>query len=242
MRLHGGMWNQAHRPNVQQSAACLTGAGRTKKEAQQAAMVVPVLLPGELNPRDPDVVENFAQLDESDPPVTVFVSRCVRPGCAEQFEAVMREMIRAANAFPGHLGATVFRPSDAKHPEYRVVFRFQHISQLVDWENSPERQAFLARLEPLMVSSSRFTRITGLEAWFALPGEAARTPDRHRMAFVTWIGVYLIGLLFAEVLTPRLAGLPIWLRVLIHSSIFVPVMLYGVLPMLTRLFRRFLYP
>lgn len=180
---------------------------------------------------------------DSDPPVTVYISRKVRPGCESQFETVMRELLRAACDAPGHMGASVFRPTDAAHPEYRVVFKFDRMSTLQAWEDSPERHDYLARMEDLLVAPSHRTHVTGLEAWFTLPGqEAPRLPSRHRVALVTWLGVYLVGLIFAVTLNPRIALLPVLLRVLIHSSLFVPIMLYGVLPRLTRLFRRFLYP
>ena len=155
----------------------------------------------------------------------------------------MRALLRAAQNAPGHMGASVFRPLDARHPEYRVVFKFDHMSNLQAWEASPERHAFLVQMEHLLVAPLHRSHVTGLEAWFTLPGqEAPPLPDRHRVALVTWLGVYLVGVVFAVTLNPQIAPLPVLLRVLIHSSLFVPIMLYGVLPRLTRLFRSFLYP
>ena len=191
----------------------------------------------------PPARTGFAPSLDNDPPVTVYISRQVRPGCEAQFEAVMRELLRAACDAPGHMGASVFRPTDIAHPEYRVVFKFDRMSTLQAWEESAERHAYLERMEDLLVAPLHRTHVTGLEAWFTLPGqESPRIPNRHRVALVTWLGVYLVGIAFAVTLNPRIAPLPVLLRVLIHSSLFVPVMLYGVLPRLTRLFRRFLYP
>ncbi len=185
----------------------------------------------------------LAAVAESDPPVTVCISRRVRPGCEDQFEEVMREMLTAALRAPGHLGASVFRPTADTNSEYRVVFKFDRKSSLQAWEDSVERRTCLTRMESLLAAPSHRADVTGLEAWFTLPGEPRPNfPSRHRMAVVTWLGVYLVGMVFAVTLSPLLAPLPIWLRVLIHSSCFVPVMLYGVLPRLTILFRRFLYP
>lgn len=180
---------------------------------------------------------------DGDPPVTVHISRRVRPGCEARFEVLMHAMLRSVHRAPGHMGASVFRPVDPAHPEYRVVFKFDRMSNLEAWEASPERQAYLAQMADLLVAPLDRTHVTGLEAWFTLPGqETAPPPNRHRVALVTWLGVYLIGMLFAVTLNPMIAPLPVPLRMLIHSSLFVPVMLYGVLPHLTRLFRRFLYP
>ncbi len=191
----------------------------------------------------PPVPTGFALSSGSELPVTVYISRKVRPGCEARFEAVMRELLHAAQDAPGYMGASVFRPVDAKHPEYRVVFKFDRMRTLQAWEESPERHAYLALMEDLLVAPLHRTHATGLEAWFTLPGqEAPSLPNRHRVALVTWLGVYLVGVCFAITLNPIIAPLPVLLRVLIHSSLFVPIMLYGVLPQLTKLFRRFLYP
>jgi antibiotic biosynthesis monooxygenase (ABM) superfamily enzyme len=191
----------------------------------------------------PPVPAGFTLATETDPPVTVYISRQIRPGCEERFEALMRALLRAAQNAPGHMGASVFRPVDARHPEYRVVFKFDRMSNLQAWEESPERHAFLVQMEELLVAPLHRSHVTGLEAWFTLPGqEAPHLPNRHRVALVTWLGVYLVGLVFALTLNPQIAPLPVLLRVLINSSLFVPIMLYGVLPHLTRLFRGFLYP
>jgi len=177
---------------------------------------------------------------DNDPPVTVYISRQIRPGCEAQFETVMRALLHAVHNAPGHLGTSVFRPTDTKHPEYRVVFKFDHMSTLRAWEESAQRHAILMQMEDLLVAPLDRTYVTGLEAWFTLPGQ--QPPNRHRVALVTWLGVYVVGVGFALTLNPMIAPLPVLLRVLIHSSLFVPIMLYGVLPHLTRLFQRFLYP
>jgi antibiotic biosynthesis monooxygenase (ABM) superfamily enzyme len=191
----------------------------------------------------PPVTTVFALPSDTDPPVTVYISRQVRPGCEARFEAIMHDVLRAAQNWPGHMGASVFRPTDARHPEYRVVFKFDRMSTLQAWEESAERHAYLAQMEDLLVAPLHRAHVTGLEAWFTLPGQnIANLPDRHRVALITWLGVYLVGVIFAVTLNPIIAPLPVLLRVLIHSSLFVPIMLYGVLPRLTKLFRRFLYP
>ncbi len=192
---------------------------------------------------DTPVPAGLAMSTDSDPPVTVYISRRIRPGCEGRFEAVMGEILRAVVHAPGHMGASVFRPVDPAAPEYRVVFKFDRMSSLQAWEDSAERRACLYRMEDLLVAPSQRSDVTGLEVWFTLPGEEKpRLPNRHRVALVTWLGVYLVGVVFGVTLNPLIAPLPVWLRVLIHSSLFVPIMLYGVLPRLTRLFRRFLYP
>jgi uncharacterized protein len=65
-----------------------------------------------------------------DAPVTVDVVQKIKPGCEAEFEQVLADLIEAAKAFEGHLGANIFRPSDHANPEYRIVFKFNHLSNL----------------------------------------------------------------------------------------------------------------
>ncbi|MGL6337903.1 MAG: antibiotic biosynthesis monooxygenase [Waterburya sp.] len=80
-----------------------------------------------------------------DPPVTINVIKQVKPGNESELENVLRDLIAAAEGFDGHLGATVFR-SDS---EYRIVFKFNHLTNLQKWEASPIRRKLLERAKRL---------------------------------------------------------------------------------------------
>jgi antibiotic biosynthesis monooxygenase (ABM) superfamily enzyme len=75
-----------------------------------------------------------------DPPVTVEVLQQVKPGFEAEFEQVLHDLIQVAEVFEGHLGVNIFRPSDSSHPEYRIVFKFDRMSNLRRWEASSDRQ------------------------------------------------------------------------------------------------------
>jgi antibiotic biosynthesis monooxygenase (ABM) superfamily enzyme len=62
---------------------------------------------------------------------------------------VLTGLISAAEGFDGHLGANVFRTGS----EYRVVFKFQHLSNLEAWEKS----AIRGKLETLYGGSKCIT-------------------------------------------------------------------------------------
>jgi len=81
-----------------------------------------------------------------DPPVTAVASRRVKQGREQEFEEWLSGILAAANEAPGYLGSEVLRPSDSEDDnEYRVVFRFDHASNLHAWENSKERQRWLRK-------------------------------------------------------------------------------------------------
>ena len=125
-------------------------------------------------------------LDE-DPPVTAVASRRVKRGREREFEEWVSGILAAANEFPGYLGSEVLRPSDdPDDDEYKIVFRFDHASNLHAWENSEERRRWLRKSRPMLHEKEKVDVLTGLETWFTLPSKAGEpAPPRYKMAAVT---------------------------------------------------------
>jgi hypothetical protein len=186
---------------------------------------------------------SVAPEQHADPPVTVLVARRVKPGAEAAFEAFIHEIIAAAATFPGHLGAVVFRPHAPNDHEYRVIFKFDHMSNLRRWEESDERRALYVRAEALAQGPPDIQRLTGLETWFTLPGQPAIVPPpRYKMMIVSWLGIYPLATLIFLFLGPLLNSLPVYVRPLLMTLIMIPTMTYVVMPQLTKLFARWLYP
>lgn len=48
--------------------------------------------------------------------------------------------------------------------------------------------------------------LTGMEGWFALPASDTKLPPpRHKMAVVTWLGIFPLVLIFSAVVGPLLS-------------------------------------
>jgi hypothetical protein len=62
------------------------------------------------------------------------------------------------------------------------------------------------------------------------------------MAVVTFAAIYPLALLANVVLAPRTAAWPLLLRPIAFAGVLVPLMTWIVMPRLTRLLRRWLYP
>lgn len=179
----------------------------------------------------------------SDSSVTVVISRRVTPGCEAAFEAFLLGVTAACSQFPGYLGSSIFRPASADDPEYRVIFKFDRLSNLRRWEASEERQMWFAQAEALTECPPKVQILTGLETWFTLPGKAAIVPPpRYKMALVTWLAVFPLITLISASLQDQLLPLPLVLRVMVVTAIAVPVMTYILMPQMTRLFAGWLYP
>ncbi len=181
--------------------------------------------------------------DTPDSSVTVVISRRVKPGCEADFEAFLTGVTAACAQFPGYLGSNIFRPASADDPEYRVIFKFDRLVNLRRWETSAERQRWFAQAEALTACPPNIQILTGLETWFTLPGKAAIIPPpRYKMAVVTWLAVFPLITLISTVLQHQLMPLPIALRVMVVTAIAVPTMTYLLMPQMTRIFARWLYP
>lgn len=95
-----------------------------------------------------------------------------------------------------------------------------------------------------MIQASEDVQIlTGLETWFRLPRRSPQQPPkRYKMVLLTWLAVFVTLSTMRYVLAPLLAPLPGLLAQLITVGIVVCLLTYIVMPQLTRLFYKWLYP
>jgi antibiotic biosynthesis monooxygenase (ABM) superfamily enzyme len=178
-----------------------------------------------------------------DPPVTAVASRRVKPGREREFEDWVSGILGVANKYPGYLGSEVLRPSDPKDNEYKIIFRFDHASNLHAWENSEERQRWLRQSRPLLYEEAKIHVLTGLETWFTLPSKVGEpAPPRYKMAIVTWLAVFPVVAVIFSLFGQWLNLLPTLLRTLVFSAVMVTLMTYVIMPRMTRLFSFWLYP
>lgn len=175
-------------------------------------------------------------------PVTIVVRRKVKPGREADYEVWLTRLTEgAASQFPGYLGAEFHRPG--ADGAYRSVFRFDGIEHLDAFERSDFRARMLVEAEPFFASDAAWERMTGLEFWFDPPaGTKVPQPSPHRMALVLIAVVFCLVLILNLVLGPFMTGWPLALRVLATVTIQVGLMTYVIMPRLTPLIARFIYP
>jgi uncharacterized protein len=176
-------------------------------------------------------------------PVTATVTRRVKPGHEDAYEEFLAGISGAAKAFPGYLGEEVFRPVGGTGGEYRVVYRFDSSAHLRGWLESRERAAWLERAEPHVAGPMRTQFLTGLESWFTLPTQpGAPAPPPYKMAILTWVTIFPLITLVVVVSAPLIGSLPIVPRLAVTTLVTVSLMTWAVMPRVTRLMRRWLYP
>jgi antibiotic biosynthesis monooxygenase (ABM) superfamily enzyme len=176
-------------------------------------------------------------------PVTTTVTRRIKPGHEAAYEGFLAGISGAARAFPGYLGVEVFRPAPGGTNEYRIVYRFDSVAHLRTWQNSAEHGAWLARAEPHVAGPMRTQVLTGLEGWFTLPTQpGAPPPPPYKMALVTWAAIFPLITLVVVASAPLLSHLSLVVRLAVTTGITVPLMTWVVMPRVTRLLGRWLYP
>lgn len=177
-------------------------------------------------------------------PVTVQVIRVVRPGMEAEFEAALHEYIATSLSSPDQLGVHVLRPAPGSGSrEYSVLRRFASIQARDDFAASPEFARWQKTVAPLVEGEPRYETLSGMETWFALPGNPAIVPPpRWKMALVTLVAAYPLNLVLQRSIAPLMYDWPLPLKIWILSLCTVALLTWVIMPNLTRLLKHWLYP
>jgi antibiotic biosynthesis monooxygenase (ABM) superfamily enzyme len=183
-----------------------------------------------------------------DGPVTVSIVRHVEPEHAAQMVAWVRAGSSLAERFTGFLGTGWVRPSPGSD-QWHMLYRFADHASLEAWESSPQRAWWLASAQGL-VGESRVERRTGIEGWFDEPASrdvedlrpAVAAPPRWKQGTVIWLTFFPLSLALGLLLQATGLELGIVLRTLVTTLVATPIMIYGLLPWMTRRFAWWLKP
>jgi antibiotic biosynthesis monooxygenase (ABM) superfamily enzyme len=177
--------------------------------------------------------------------VTVLISRQVKPGCEEQFERLMEQIIAVASTFKGHLGAQLVHPGDEQGVNdslYHIVLAFDSDANLKHWQESPARSLGLAAAAPFIEGQELVRQVSGLAHWFAAPiGPKQLPPPKWKVAVVTWLGIFPTVYLLFFLLGGLLAPWPQFARLMLLTVLVVGLMTWVVAPQLTRWLKPWLY-
>jgi antibiotic biosynthesis monooxygenase (ABM) superfamily enzyme len=169
-------------------------------------------------------------------PVTVTVARTIRPGFEAQYLQWADDVVATLRTVHGCLGAGVLLPGP-DGGDHQIVFRFIDGIKLREWERSKPRADLMARAETFVLAE-RITRTVGVESFFDLPERAEPKRPLAARIFTDVAWVYPVAIASSILVAPLLAGLPLWLRVVLSSLIITVVMRLAVGPMRHRLRRR----
>ena len=177
-------------------------------------------------------------------PVTVAITRHLPAGHEAEMVTWLNAGIALAARFPGFLGGGWVRP-EVDSVEWHMLYRFADPTALEQWELSSQRQWWRSSAAGLGVVEARVERRTGIEGWFDVPTSTlletdhagappASPPPRWKQATTIWLGFFPISLVAALVLGAVAPDLPVVWRTLVATLATTPVMVYVVLPRVTR--------
>jgi antibiotic biosynthesis monooxygenase (ABM) superfamily enzyme len=171
-------------------------------------------------------------------PATAVFTWEVKRGREAEFEEWLRQVTETISTQPGSLGSTILRPKEPGGV-YHIVVQFDDSLRLADWLESNERRRWLGAIQE--IATREGAEATGMETWFSLPKTTVIPPPRWKMVIVTFIAVYPLSLVLNAVAIPRMSDFPTGLRALLFPLVLPPVLTYVLMPLLSRVLRRWLY-
>lgn len=174
--------------------------------------------------------------------VTLLTSHLIGQESEEHFRAWVGRVTDAASTFPGHLGDGLFRSTEGIRT-WVLIHRFRDHESAHEWMNSPERAALFDGGEADHRSDSSPRELSGMETWCTSRGDATTVvPPRWKMALAAFAAILPISLVGNGLLGPIMSALPLLARVLILAMLFSTLMTYLMMPTVTSILRRWLYP
>jgi uncharacterized protein len=179
-------------------------------------------------------------LDEES--VTVIVSRRVKLGKEKEFEEWAAGIAREAQQFEGYLGTKNIQPSNNTKSNSVVIIKFDRYKNLKKWEDSSIRAEWINRAIHFTEGDVQVHKLTGLEYWFTLPKTSLQTPPpRYKMAIITFLALFPAIKLVDLIANVLLGTLQATFRLAISTMVTVSLMTYVIMPMMTRLFKPWLF-
>ena len=174
-------------------------------------------------------------------PVTVLVTRRVKEGREQEFEAFLQRLREEAASYAGYQGVTII-PPPASSREYVIVYRFDSADHLRAWQTSPTRRSLIAESTNLAEAPPEERELLGTDGWFTVPGgRVVRPPARWKTYLLSLCAIYPILTVIAIVGQPLLAHLPLATRFAVITPVLTALMTWIMMPALSRIFARWLY-
>ena len=193
-----------------------------------------------------EAVKNSGDHEHLNPePVTLIISKQVRPDRIKDYEAWSKGINQAVRQFKGFRGVDNIRPRDQVHYEYVTIVRFNNYENLRNWQESETCRWWLEKSRDLVVRESHREHASGVELWFTLPPFLDNKPNHpkyYKKIVLGILAVYPLLLLMNVTVKPLLIDLPHLLRLLVSVALVSALLAYPVMPWLTRLLDFWLYP
>jgi antibiotic biosynthesis monooxygenase (ABM) superfamily enzyme len=194
----------------------------------------------ESNEKPGGTMSAASAIDAPRPLVHVAILRKVRRDHEAEFESQIARFFQEAGQQPGVCGAYLIRPvAGSTAREYGILRTFESEAAMRRFYDSDLYAQWQEAVRPLVEGEPQKHRLHGLEAFFR--GGAA-PPPLWKMAIITWIGVNPAVYIFSNAVTTVFGQLPMLVALLLINAFVVASLTWIFMPVLTRLFSRWLQP
>lgn len=166
-----------------------------------------------------------------------------RADARQDYEAWLKRITPIAQAFEGHQGVNIIRPT-GQSKDYTIVLHFECENKLRAWLDSKERKTLMEEVRPFLDQDETIDIQTGFEFWFT-PQETKKHPPAYKQFLITASAIYPLTLLVPWALSAAfdMAGIAGWsaLKGFLVAIIIVALMVYLIMPNYTKLLSKWLY-
>jgi len=172
--------------------------------------------------------------------VHVAITRRIKPGCEQEFQAALKEFFAKSLAQSGVHGADVLvPPPGSSSMEYGILRSFANAAERDAFYASPLYLEWKKRVAPLSDGDPDAREVHGLEAFFRSNGTTA--PPRWKMAIATYIGVEIVTISLAFTLGIVTRGWNFFIANPIQNICVVGLLTWAVMPLVTKALSRWLH-
>ncbi|HUP89162.1 MAG TPA: antibiotic biosynthesis monooxygenase, partial [Longimicrobiales bacterium] len=127
-------------------------------------------------------------------PVTVVVTRIIKPGCEDAFRTWANDVRRVVAEYPGYLGLTLHMPRGGEN-QWVIGYAFDTGANLDAWIASDERARWVTKAEEFTEGGYTHAAFSGMEPFFAVPGavDVPSPPPKWKMALTTAAAVWPVS-------------------------------------------------
>ncbi|MGE9292028.1 MAG: hypothetical protein ACQKBW_00310 [Puniceicoccales bacterium] len=179
----------------------------------------------------------------SSSPVSLFISRRVKLGHEADIQAWTKGIRAECAKWPGYLGSQTLERQGDDCDIFDVIVHFESTQALASWVDSDVCRQWYAKIEHL-IEDQHMSRLQGFEPWFPPPASAGGPPPprKWKMWIMSFLCVYPLVNLVLYLFGPLVGDMALWARLLISVPIVTFLMAFFVMPFLSRVFARWLYP
>lgn len=184
------------------------------------------------------VREQVVALANQPEPVTAVASFYLMPGTGMLYADFYDRLVQALTTFEGFIRSELFPPIPGIQDDTVVLLSFDTREHLDAWLGSRVRQQLLEEIDPYIEGERTLNVVGGFAGWFGRPGMA--TVKTWKQAAIVLLAIIPISLLVTGVRLWLLPDVNWWTAVLIGNVVGVALLSWVAMPLLTRVFERWL--